>query len=144
MLEIKVEGNNQTGKTQKLIALANNTRGKVLFVCFSVKEARRLESSGKAAPNVKFIGPHIFLDAIKRNAFEAIIFDNLDMFPNLGFSWIYYAKSRLIGEFCFMAYSLGKAVNIIEEWVSTAIWYMPWTWKDGHFVRRLVRKEEAE
>lgn len=142
MLEIKIKGGAQQGKTNQLIkqALYQNENAQILFVCATAEEARRMKDHFKAKGiynlNISFCGAGCIEHAVRARSFSVVILDNLNHFPNLHggefFDYVSLAKSRIINQKGVVAYSLDESCESIKTWVSTSKWYKPWTWGAGY------------
>ena len=135
MLEIKMIGNNQTGKTSHAVGLAENwlSGGKsVLFVVPTLDMTLHVKEHLQRHPNLKIIGCTQFNKTVSGRIFEAIIFDELLMFqPNPEGSYVELARQRLrIHDFAVLAYTLPEDKRV---WVSTSKWYKPRTWGTGYW-----------
>lgn len=145
MLEIKIKGDAQQGKTNQLIkqAIYQNENAKVLFVCATAEEARRMEGHFKAKGiynwNISFCAAFNIEKAVQARSFDLVILDNLNYFPNLHggafFDYVSLAKSRIINQKGVVAYSLDENCESIKVWVSTSKWYKPWTWGTGYMTQ---------
>lgn len=141
MLEIKIKGDAQQGKTNQLIkqALYQNPSAKILFVCATAEEARRMKDHFKAKGiynwNISFCGAGGIENAVRARSFSVVILDNLNYFPRLYngayFDYVSLAKSRIVNPNGIIAYSIDESCYSVRKWISTSKWYKPWTWGTG-------------
>lgn len=142
MLEIRVSGETATGKTAKLMEMAEHELyrgGNVLYVAPYLKEAfnvvRVYFEKKSVSPN--FTSSVNFHNAVIGKHYSLIIFDDFNNFhpnPPEG-SYFALANNRLKHlNFGTLAYSTTEIEN--ETWVSAAAWYKPWTWFSGYWLKR--------
>jgi|GEM_PF-6052555 len=151
MLEIKIKGGAQQGKTSQLIkqALYQNENAQILFVCATAEEARCMKDHFKAKGiynlNISFCGAGYIEHAVRARSFSVVILDNLNHFPSLYncayFDYVSLAKSRIVNPNGIIAYSIDEKCESIKLWVSTSKWYKPWTWGTGYMTESFEYKE---
>lgn len=138
MNTIKINGDTASGKTTKLMSLARDQLcqgSRVLYVSPLLGRAESLVNAHFSRSSLK---PEIascdnFHLAVRAKRFELIIFDDFQDFkpnPPDG-SYLAIAISRLSHlHFGTIAYSTNVPEGV-EHWVSTSVWYKPWTWGKG-------------
>lgn len=139
MLEIKVNGSIQTGKTQNLLELAsmNAVVGKkVLFVCPTEEWAsdlkkNRFRDDGCLQGSITFCGAHNFPRLVRSDRPQVIIFDELEMFsPHPEGDYIALARDRVqfhrFGILAYSTYSEPAKVKLFKEWMSKPRYKRVW------------------
>jgi hypothetical protein len=135
VLEIKMIGDNQTGKTSHAVGLAENwlSGGKsVLFVVPTAVYAHHLRRRLENNQNLMVIGCEQFNRAVREKSWDVIILDELIEFRcNPEGSYVEHARQRLRSkQFSVLAYTVPEDMR---HWVSTSKWYKPWTWGTGYW-----------
>lgn len=147
MKVINISGDNQSGKTRALIDFvscqAQNFNSKCIVVCPTKDWATKLRLLCRLAQysdffnNVKFIAASSFnRDCIDGN-YDVIAFDGIEQFNENaeGCYKMLASSSLLTNKFGTLVYtSEGKNFRV-KRWVSQAVWYKPWTWKDGYYTQ---------
>lgn len=146
MKVINISGDNQSGKTRALIDFiscqARDFSSKCIVVCPTNERAENLRLrcrliTAQYSCKVRFIAASSFnRDCIGGN-YDVIAFDGIEQF-NESTEGCYkmLASSRLLtNKFGTLVYtSEGKNFRV-KRWVSQAVWYKPWTWKDGYYTQ---------
>ena len=147
MKVINISGDNQSGRTRALIDFvscqAQEFNSKCLVVCptnervANLNQRCRLNQSSEFFNNVKFIGSSSFnMECISSN-YDVIAFDGIEQFnKNDEGCYKVLASSRLLTKkFGTLVYTSDGKNFRVKRWVSQAVWYKPWTWKDGYYTQ---------
>lgn len=147
MKVINISGDNQSGRTRALISFVESQaldfNSKCLVVCPTNERATmlrkrcRLVQGADFFNNVKFIGSSSFNMESVASHYEVIAFDEIeDFIENTEGSYKMLASNRLSSrKFGSLIYtSQGKNFRV-KRWVSEAVWYKPWTWKNGYYTQ---------
>ena len=148
MKVINISGDNQSGRTRALMSFVESQaldfNSKCLIVCPNkewaqkVKNLFRLNCSDKSFSKVRFVGSHNLEEKLNGNSYDVIAFDGIEGFT-MAYDERYFkviASSRLLNKpfGTFVYTSTGKNYRV-NRWVSRAVWYKPWTWKDGYYTQ---------
>lgn len=148
MKVINISGDNQSGRTNALIRFvesqALNFNSKCIVVCHNKERAQkvrnlfRLNCSDKSFSKVRFVGSHNLEEKLIGHSYDVIAFDGIEGFA-MAHGERYFktiASSRLLNKpfGTFVYTSDGKNFRV-NRWVSQAVWYKPWTWKDGYYTQ---------
>lgn len=141
MLEIKVTGSAQTGKTNQLKQLIFHRSANTLSLWVSPtrKMAKQMREEFQRLNiydrNIHFIGVGQLIEYSRGVEVSFVALDNFNYFPVLGdfdyFDWVSFVKAEVLKFNGTLAYSVDQDCYSSQVWVSNSVWYKPWTWGTG-------------
>ena len=147
MKVINISGDNQSGRTRALIDFvscqAQDFNSKCIVVCPNDEQAENLRLSYRLIQgqycfnNVKFIGSSSFNRECIASNYDVIALDGIEQFnENAEGCYKMLASSRLLTKkFGTLVYTSDGKNFRFKLWLSEAVWYKPWTWKDGYYTQ---------
>lgn len=139
-IEIIISGDDQSGRTNQIINLARHfkqySEKRVLIVCENHERAKALASM-HPLPGIEVCGAQNLPFIVRQRSYKAILFDDFShrvQTPE--------GDNLTIARLRLAPYNHPRIVYLAEKgstsciWVSTATWWKPWTWKNGHMVNQ--------
>ena len=145
MKVINISGDNHSGRTRALISFVESQAlsfdSKCIIVCPTKEWAQktrsifRLNCSDKSFSKVRFVSSIDLEENLIGHSYDVIAYDGIERFSaNNERYYKTIASSRLLSKpFGTFAYTSNGKNYRVSRWVSQAVWYKPWTWKDGYY-----------